>query len=79
MLATAPASLQIDSTDRLLSIAEVMRATSLRRSTVYKHVRNRTFPAPLKLGRRSAWASSEISEFIRRKQAARNALSAVKP
>jgi prophage regulatory protein len=50
---------------RLISLREVMRLTSLGRSTLYDLIRVQRFPAPLRVTeRRSAWVQSEIVSWI---------------
>lgn len=48
----------------LMRIGPVMSATGLGRTKVFQGVRNKTFPAPLKLGRTSAWRASDIAKWI---------------
>ena len=50
---------------RLISPAEVYRLTTLSRTTVYRRVRDGSFPAPARIGRqRMAWPESSISAWI---------------
>jgi prophage regulatory protein len=50
---------------RLQRLAEVRDRTGLSRSEIYRRVSIGTFPAPVKLGRRStAWDSRKISAWI---------------
>lgn len=50
---------------RLQRLAEVQDRTGLSRSEIYRRVSIGTFPAPVKLGRRStAWDSRKISAWI---------------
>ena len=49
----------------LLKIAEVEKLVQLTESTVYRLVRAREFPAPLKIGRRNVrWRRSEIEAWL---------------
>jgi predicted DNA-binding transcriptional regulator AlpA len=49
----------------LMRRMEVQRETGLSRSTIYKRVKDGTFPAPVKLGERSvAWRVAEIEAFL---------------
>lgn len=49
----------------LMRRTEVQRETGLSRSTIYKRVKDGTFPAPVKLGERSvAWRVAEIEAFL---------------
>lgn len=55
--------------DRLLRRNEVMRLTGLPKSTLARMVREGTFPAPVRIGKRSvAWRESEVLEWIRSRQ-----------
>jgi len=50
---------------RILKILEVMRRTSVARSTIYLRISEGTFPKPISLGHRSVgWIESEIDEWI---------------
>ena len=50
--------------DRLLTVAEVLEATGLSRSTVYVLMRQGGFPEPLKVGPRAVrWRLSEIEDW----------------
>ena len=52
-------------TDRLLRLSEVLTITSLGRSTVYRKMRDGTFPEPLKIGVRAVrWRQAEISNWL---------------
>jgi prophage regulatory protein len=51
--------------DRLLRIASVMDVTSLSKASIYRKVADRSFPAPLKIGKsRVAWKQSAISDWM---------------
>ena len=48
-------------TDRLLRLSEVQARCGLSRSSVYRKMRDRFFPEPLKVGVRAVrWRESEI-------------------
>jgi predicted DNA-binding transcriptional regulator AlpA len=54
-------------TARLISFKDVIRLTSLSRSTINTEVRKGTFPVPVRLvpgGKRLAYRESEILEWI---------------
>ncbi|MGJ3232220.1 MAG: helix-turn-helix transcriptional regulator [Oceanicaulis sp.] len=52
-------------TDQLLKIAEVVKLTSLSRSTIYALIDARKFPKPRRVGaRRVAWLRSEVDRWI---------------
>lgn len=50
--------------DPLLEIPEVVRARGGRRSKLYADIANKRWTPPLKVGRRSFWPASEVSELI---------------
>lgn len=45
---------------KLLKKSEVLEKTSVSHSTLYSLIREKTFPQPVKIGKRSAWPLSEI-------------------
>jgi len=50
---------------RLIRLKEVMNLTALGRSTIYKKMKEGTFPKTVSLGDRAvAWIESEIEEWI---------------
>ena len=50
---------------RLLKLPQVIEATKLQRSSIYKKVSEHTFPAPIKLGLRSvAWETAAVEKWI---------------
>ena len=52
-------------TDRLLRLGEVRIRTALARSTIYRKMRNGSFPEPLKIGDRAVrWPESEIEAWL---------------
>lgn len=56
---------------RLLSIKEVLRRTSLGRTTVYRLMGLGQFPESVALGARVAWVESEIESWLQDRIAAR--------
>ncbi|MDN0082056.1 AlpA family transcriptional regulator [Crenobacter sp. SG2305] len=51
--------------ERFLRLPAVMALTGLARSTIYLHIKNGTFPAPVKLGGNSvAWLASEVGAWM---------------
>ena len=62
--------MNVESTDRLLRLAEVQTLTALGRSTIYRYLKGRSssfpdFPQPLKIGVRAVrWRESEIREWV---------------
>ena len=52
-------------TDRLLRLAEVRTRCGLSRSSLYRKMREGSFPAPLKVGVRAVrWPESEIEAWL---------------
>src|SRR4029453_8063400 len=50
---------------RMLRIADVVRRVGLGRSTVWRMVQEKTFPAPWRLGPRAvAWIEGEIANWV---------------
>jgi prophage regulatory protein len=62
-----------ESVPRLLRLPAVMDATGLARSTVYRMIAERTFPAPVKLAKRAVgWRQDDVREWsIRRPSTSR--------
>ncbi len=58
--------------ERFLPLPVVKDLTSMGRNTIYEHIRQGRFPAPVKVGRRSAWPESEIARWIEARKAARS-------
>ena len=53
---------------KLYRMAEVVRITGLRPSTVYKQIREGRFPKPIKItSRTSAWTNKSIDNWIEEK------------
>lgn len=50
--------------ERLLRIAEVETAVGLKRSWIYREIKNQAFPEPVKIGHASAWRESAIEQWI---------------
>lgn len=52
-------------TDRMLSNKSVSKVVSLSRSTIYRGVLAKTFPAPVRITeRRVAWRESDVQAWI---------------
>ena len=46
-------------------LADVMKTTGLRKSTIYKLISKNDFPAPLRLSERAiGWKSSDIDDWV---------------
>lgn len=51
--------------DRLLRLSEVAARTALGRTTIYRKMREGSFPEPLKIGARAVrWPESEIEAWL---------------
>ena len=52
-------------TERLLRLSEVLTRTGLARTTIYRKMRDGSFPEPLKIGARAVrWPESEITAWL---------------
>ncbi|NYH13458.1 helix-turn-helix transcriptional regulator [Paraburkholderia bryophila] len=74
-----PSSMATDATQRrIIRLPEVCRLIGLSRSVVYARIKQKQFPAPIKLGYSSGWIESEVQAWIDgRIDATRNAASPV--
>ena len=55
--------------ERLLSIKQITAETGISRSTIYRLLRNGTFPTPIRLGKRGMrWLESEIKAWLRKRK-----------
>jgi len=52
------------SAQHLLTLEAVCEKVSLSHTTVYKGIKEGTFPRPGKFGKRSLWSESEVDEWI---------------
>ena len=60
-----PSTEGTDSIDRFLRLDEVLHVTGLSRNTVYRRIREGTFPKQLRIGPNSVvWRQSEIVEWM---------------
>jgi predicted DNA-binding transcriptional regulator AlpA len=50
--------------ERLLRVADVETAIGLKRSWIYREIKNQAFPEPVKIGHASAWRESAIEQWI---------------
>jgi prophage regulatory protein len=58
-------TMDITVSSTLLRLPQVMKATGLARSTVYKLVASRSFPLPVRItGRSVAWHALEVQAWI---------------
>lgn len=57
--------MDITTPSSLLRLPQVLKATGLARSTVYKLVASRSFPVPVRItGRSVAWHATEVQAWI---------------
>ena len=50
----------------LSKIKEVIQRSGLSKTAIYRNIKNGTFPAPVRIGKRSvAWRTSELEEWLR--------------
>jgi prophage regulatory protein len=57
--------MELNISPTLLRLPQVMKATGLARSTVYKLVASRSFPVPVRItGRSVAWHAMEVQAWI---------------
>lgn len=55
--------------DRLMRLAEVLQILGLSPATIYRQVKDGSFPAPLKISkRRVAWRESDIRNHVASRQ-----------
>lgn len=52
--------------ETLVSIARLVEILDRSRASIYRDIKNKTFPKPLKLGGSSRWRLSEVEEVIER-------------
>lgn len=50
--------------DTLVGIATLVEILQRSRASIYRDIKNKTFPKPLKLGNSSRWRLSEVMAFI---------------
>lgn len=54
--------------EKIIRISKVMDMTGMKRSTIYHHIKNGTFPRPIRIAARSSgWIASEVNEWIESK------------
>lgn len=60
------------STSMILRLPAVLARTGLARATIYAHISQGSFPAPIKLGpRASGWLEAEVEDWVAARIAAR--------
>lgn len=59
---------------RLLTVAEVLQALRIGRTTLYQLVIDGDLPRPIKLGSKSLWLESDVTKYLHDRIAEREAL-----
>jgi len=60
-------------TPRIIKLKEVMNLTSLSRASIYRYLKENTFPSQIKIGVRSVgWKESEILDWIELRPTVKN-------
>jgi prophage regulatory protein len=49
---------------KLLTIKEVTQMVGFKTSTIYKFIKTKGFPQPVKIGKSSRWLLSDINQWI---------------
>ena len=50
---------------KIIRLSEVIKLTSVSRSTIYKQIKNKTFPKPVSMGERAvAFLTAEVEAYI---------------
>ncbi|WP_347275779.1 AlpA family phage regulatory protein [Candidatus Kuenenia sp.] len=55
--------------EKLLSLDEVERRVGFKSSFIYKQIKNKAFPPPVKIGVSSRWRESDVDSWISRQVA----------
>jgi prophage regulatory protein len=63
----------IETSERLIRIGDLIEITGLSRTTIYREIQNGRFPVPIRIGASVRWPMSEISQFIESRKAERGA------
>ncbi|AMV00087.1 helix-turn-helix transcriptional regulator [Xanthomonas citri] len=53
-----------DDRDELAPLPRAMKITGLGKSTIYRGVREKWFPAPVKVGRKTLWPVSRLHAWV---------------
>ena len=51
--------------EKLLPLKDVISIVGFKQSTIYKFMRTRSFPKPVKIGRSSRWRLSDINSWLK--------------
>ena len=50
--------------EKLLKIGEVVEIVGFKQSTIYKFIKTKNFPKPVKIGRSSRWKLSDVKKWL---------------
>ena len=50
--------------ERLLTIKEVVSIVGFKTSTIYKFIKTKGFPKPVKIGKSSRWRLSDVNKWL---------------
>ena len=50
--------------EKLLTIKEVISMVGFKQSTIYKFIKTKNFPKPVKIGRSSRWKLSDVKKWL---------------
>lgn len=50
--------------EKFITLKEVVEICGFKKSTIYKFIKTRNFPQPLKIGKSSRWKLSKIMEWM---------------
>ena len=50
---------------KLLTLRDVIQKTGFKKSTIYKFIKTKKFPKPIKIGSSSRWIEEEIDTWIK--------------
>jgi prophage regulatory protein len=70
---TKPLNTEKMETEKLLRLPAVMERVGLRKTAIYEQIEEGHFPKPVPLGSVNAWPASEISAWIEKRKAEREA------
>ena len=50
--------------NKLLTIKDVVNIVGFKTSTIYKFIKTKNFPRPVKIGRSSRWRISDVNKWL---------------
>ena len=51
--------------EKLLTIKEVVNIVGFKTSTIYKFIKTKGFPKPVKIGKSSRWKLSDVNNWLK--------------